>query len=466
MSSPAACRIARDEQEMFRLADTVFVTSTGLLERAAATAKDVHLFPFATNFERFEAWRLSNATALLDDVADIPRPRIGYVGGIHRWIDQELLGHVADAHPEWSVVLVGPLQTETSRLARRRNIHLLGGKPHELLPSYLSAFDVTLIPYAITPYTQCVYPTKLNEYFAMGKPIVSTPLREVLAFNERHGPCVATGADASSFAEAIARALREDGSQAQRRIEIARQNSWSRRVAQMTRLIEERIEARERERLSNWQRLLAQVFGRSQIRWFRLGLAALASYLLVCGTPVVWWLAEPLKMTASPRSADAIVVFGGGVGESGQAGQGYEERIERAIRLYQAGYAPRLVISSGYSRVFREADVMLALATSLGVPWEAISLDETAVNTYENVLFVAATLRETGGSSILLVSSPYHMRRVAAVIRRQAPWLDMIPAPVERTAFYAHRWGATPRQIWGILHEYVAILVYWLRGWV
>ena len=466
VSSPAAHRIGESEQDMFRLADTVFTTSLALFDHASAAAKDVHLFPFGVNFERFEVWRERGAQALPDDVAAIPGPRMGYVGGLHRWVDQELLCRIADMHPDWSLVLVGPIQTDVSRLASRNNIHLLDGKPHEALPSYMASFDVAMIPYAVTSYTQCVYPTKMNEYFAMGTPVVSTPLREVLALNERHGQAVLVGGDAVEFASRLAEALREEPEGVEHRITLARQNNWPHRIDQMMRLIEQRIADRTRERTLRWQQLFAGWLGRVQVRVLQCGIAALVIYLLFCQTPLMWCLAEPLKLDAAPRSADAIVVFAGGVGESGQAGQGYEERVERAVELYQAGYASRLVFSSGYTRVFREPEVMRALAVSLGVPADAITLEETASNTYQNVQSVADILRRQGARSMLVVSSPYHMRRIALVVHRHAQDLEMIPAPVESPAFYAHTWGASLRQVRGLLHEYLGIFSYRLKGWL
>src|SRR6202030_2753455 len=101
-------------------------------------------------------------------------------------------------------------------------------------------------------------------------------------------------------------------------------------------------------------------------------LALIAIVLLLFYTNVIWWAAAPLRVTAPVEPADAIVVFAGGVGESGKAGGGAEERLQRAADLYKAGEAQHLVLSSGYVYSFHEADVMRALAVDLGVPSGAI----------------------------------------------------------------------------------------------
>ena len=161
-------------------------------------------------------------------------------------------------------------------------------------------------------------------------------------------------------------------------------------------------------------------------------------------TPLLWWAAEPLKLSAPPEAADAIVVFAGGVGESGQAGGGYQERVKQAIDLYKAGYARSMVLSSGYVYSFREAEVMRALAVDNGVPASAIVLELRATSTYQNVVFVDDILRDHHWQKILLVSSPYHMRRATMVWRKLAPRVTVIPSPPPQSQFYDHpRAGAT-----------------------
>ena len=186
-------------------------------------------------------------------------------------------------------------------------------------------------------------------------------------------------------------------------------------------------------------------------------------YFLLFSSPFPWWVAAPLKLADPPQRADAIVVLAGGVGESGKAGQGYEERVEQAVKLFRAGYASHLIFSSGYVFAFEEAEVMKALTISLGIPAEAILLEKQAGNTYENVKYVSEILDQHGWRTILLVSSPYHMRRVSLIFARQAPNIRVYYPPLENSHFYSHGRGASLEQIQGILHEYAAIVVYWWR---
>jgi len=462
-SSPAARRVSRSEAQLFREADLVFVTSRRLRERARQFTDRVHLFPFGVDFEMFQGIRRAS-TETPPEMATLTRPVAGYVGGIHQWLDQPLLADVAGRLPDVSFVLVGPLQTDTSVLGRCPNIHLLGARSHGDVPRYIKGFDVGIIPYRLSDYTVNVYPTKLNEYLAMGLSVVATDLPEIRHFNAEHGEVVGIGATAQAFAEAIRQAIEKSApADVERRIETARENAWSTRIARMSALIEERVRAR-RAAGDRWEDSLRRLYRAARRRITSATLAVLALYVLVFHTPAMWLAAEPLVIVDTPRPADAIVVFAGGVGESGKAGGGYQERVKQAVDLYQQGLAARVIFSSGYSFAFRETEVMRELAIAHGVPDSAILLEKEASSTYENVWFVNRLLAREGWRRILLVSSPYHMRRALLTWRKVAPDVEVISTPVPATQFYAQGTAPTLEQLGGLVHEYVGIVVYWWAG--
>jgi uncharacterized SAM-binding protein YcdF (DUF218 family) len=345
-------------------------------------------------------------------------------------------------------------------------VHLLGGKPHSEIPAYIKGFDVGLVPYRVSEYTASVYPVKLNEYLAMGVPVVATDLPEVRRFNDEHGGVLDVAADAAQFEQRIRGALRPQSSDdAERRRNVARRNSWRTRLEEMSSLIEGELALRAADR-SRWEYRLRRLYASTRRRTVEIVATFLLVYVLLFETPAVWLLASALQVVDPPRRADAIVVFAGGVGESGQAGGGYQERLERAVDLYRAGYAPRIIISSGFVFAFKEAEVMRELALSQDVPPAALLLETQAANTRENVVFTHDILAAHHWRSILLVSSPYHMRRALLTWRKAAPEIAVMAAPVTRSQFYAHDRGASLAQIRGIAQEYVALINYWWKGWL
>lgn len=168
------------------------------------------------------------------------------------------------------------------------------------------------------------------------------------------------------------------------------------------------------------------------------------------------------------------MVFSGGVGESGHAGQGYEERVQQAVELYKKGYADKVIFSSGYTYRFKEPLVMKALAISLGVPENSIILEDKARNTFENVGFTRQILVKNGWNRILLVTAPYHMKRVYLVFHKIANDINVTYVPILNSRFYAHSFlnrgegwkQINVEQIRGILHEYLSIIYYWFKGYI
>jgi len=180
----------------------------------------------------------------------------------------------------------------------------------------------------------------------------------------------------------------------------------------------------------------------------------------------MWLVAEPLAIHERVQPADAIVVFAGGVGESGEAGEGYRERVRQAVDVFEQGYASQILYISGHTKTFREADIMRALTESLGIPSAHIHTEARVSDTHSYVLRANEICAAQGWDTIVLLTSTYHGRRAQLTFARNAPALRVIYPTVPLGSFYAHRWGITPHQLRGILHEYLGMLYYWWKGWL
>ena len=469
-------KIKKTEDELIKKCDLIFAQGEILANKCKRLNNNVHIFPFGVRLEIFDNYRKSNHKQPPNDIKNIKKPIIGYVGGVHRHIDFKLVKFIAGKHLEWSLVFVGPLQTDVSELKRYNNIFLLGKKDFSMLPAYINEFTVGIIPYVKSEYTETVFPTKLNEYHAMGKPVVSTDIPEVVSFNIENEDLVSISKTREEFVECIERAIKGKSENLEdRRIDSAKKNNWVVRIEEMSSFMENAID-RKLKNTANWQGQMLRVYKVSRRKMIKVSVIALFLYLFLFYTPLVWLIAAPLKIIQIPQKADCIAVFAGGVGESGKSSQGYEERVQYAVELFKKGYAKNIVFSSGYTYVFEESSIMKALAISLGVPKDAIILDDQAKNTYENVKFTKAILEKHGWSSVLLVSSPYHMLRNQLIFNKIARDAKVIYAPIQNSLFYAHPerdkngkriWKRiNMRQIKGIIHEYLGIIYYWWKGWI
>lgn len=177
-----------------------------------------------------------------DDLKKIPSPVIGYVGFLtKKRLDLKLISFLATSRPDWQIVLVGP-EDETfqaSDLHSFKNIHFLGPKPPELLPEYIKGFDVCINPQVLNKTTIGNYPRKIDEYLAMGKPVVATKTKAMEYFEEFTYLCE-TNAD---YLQMIRKALNEDNPDiASRRREFALNHSWENNVAEIWKALNSFIE--------------------------------------------------------------------------------------------------------------------------------------------------------------------------------------------------------------------------------
>jgi glycosyltransferase involved in cell wall biosynthesis len=167
------------EQELIDRADIVFTGGSSLFEAKKDRHHNVHCFPSSVDRAHFCKSRARQFEP--GDQEDLPRPRLGFYGVIDERFDTALLDEVARVRPDWSFVMVGPVaKISEEDLPKRHNIHYLGAKTYEQLPGYLSGWDVALMPFAMNESTQFISPTKTPEYLAGGKPVVSTPVKDVV----------------------------------------------------------------------------------------------------------------------------------------------------------------------------------------------------------------------------------------------------------------------------------------------
>jgi UDP-galactopyranose mutase len=227
------------EQELIDKADIVFTGGSSLFEAKKDRHDNVHCFPSSVDrvhFMRARARQFEPA-----DQEDLPKPRLGFYGVIDERFDTELLARIAEMRPQWSFVMLGPVvKISEDELPKRPNIHYLGSKTYDQLPAYLSGWDVALMPFAMNESTEFISPTKTPEYLAGGKPVVSTPVRDVVR-HYGHLEGVGIAGDAESFVAACEHALEiarnpESGWLAEADLLLAA-SSWDTTQARMAGLI-------------------------------------------------------------------------------------------------------------------------------------------------------------------------------------------------------------------------------------
>ena len=226
-------QLVQRENALFKMADLVFTGGRSLYNAKRSRHPDVHCFPSsvdAKHFSRADEHRL---------LAGIASPRLGYCGVIDERINLELIDAMAQRHPAWQLVMVGPVvKIDPATLPQHPNIHWLGQQSYDDLPGLISGWDVCLLPFALNEATRFISPTKTLEYMACGRPSVSTSIRDVV---EPYGHLVSiadTADDYIAACEAILRRTPEERAEhAQALAEIVARTSWDATVSEMGELI-------------------------------------------------------------------------------------------------------------------------------------------------------------------------------------------------------------------------------------
>lgn len=230
------------EAELFERADLVFTGGQSLYEAKQGQHPSIYAFPSSIDVQHFAQAR--GITADPADQINIPHPRLGFFGVIDERMNLELLDGIAEARPDWQLVMIGPVvKIDPADLPQRSNIHYLGSKKYQELPAYLAGWDVALLPFALNESTRFISPTKTPEYLAAGKPVVSTSIRDVVRPYGESG-LVQIADTVTGFVAAIETALQEDSATRLREVDnFLAHTSWDRTWRRMAELIEDVVTA-------------------------------------------------------------------------------------------------------------------------------------------------------------------------------------------------------------------------------
>ena len=230
---------ARDEELLLKNCDLVLATSHFLLDHVRKVNENAFLLPNGTDYAFFHQ---AIRPLPLKEIKNLPRPIIGYYGAIADWFDSALVRDLANAHPEWTFLLIGSTHlSDLKPLQGVKNIYLLGEKPYNEIPGYLSHFDVGIIPFKQTPLTHATNPVKMYEYLSAGKPIVATRLDEISHYDDY----VRLAETRDEWEAAILESLSEEkrDSLLEKRFVFARANTWDKRGEMVEREIQKLLQA-------------------------------------------------------------------------------------------------------------------------------------------------------------------------------------------------------------------------------
>ncbi len=235
-----------NERRLMDAADVMFTGGYELWTKKKAVHPNVHFYGCGVEFEHFNQAQ-SEETTVPPDIDFLPRPIIGWFGVVDERVDYHLLAEMARLRPEWSFAIVGPVvKVDPNLLPHADNLHWLGARDYQVLPNYCRAFDVCIMAFALNKATEFINPTKALEYLATGKPVVSTPVKDVV---RQYSDLVHIAPTAEQLVARIDLLLRDpDVDRIEKGLALARKQSWESTVAAMRQNIKTAIAAPTRSK--------------------------------------------------------------------------------------------------------------------------------------------------------------------------------------------------------------------------
>jgi beta-glucosidase/6-phospho-beta-glucosidase/beta-galactosidase len=243
--SGAPTALVDNERRLIDHADVVFCGGLELAGKKKQVHDNVHMFGCGVEFGHFNKAAAPHAS-LPPDIDFMARPILGWFGVIDERVDYGMIGQMAKLRPDWSFAMIGPVvKVDPNHLPHAPNLFWMGNRDYQQLPDYCAAFDVCMMCFAINRATEYINPTKGLEYMATGKPIVSTPVRDVV--NQWSDIVrIASGAEAFIAAADDALGSGRNDPRVLKGLELAKKSSWDSTVMRMEELIKQAISPRDR----------------------------------------------------------------------------------------------------------------------------------------------------------------------------------------------------------------------------
>ncbi len=465
-SSPAAVKLKNWENIFLKNSDLVMCTSKKILEISKVFNKNAIYAPSGVSFDKFQDV-LENDTIIKP--LDLPKKGkiIGFIGGIRNILDKKIILKICDEFTENNVVLIGPIY-DNFKIEERKNLFIIGSKNHDEIPRYLKWFDIGLIPYIKNNFTDCIYPTKINEYLSMNIPVVSSNISEVVNFNKDHSNVVKVCNTDNDFIKEIHFLMNRNKTTINKKfLDVAKSNSWKKRFEFMSFNLEKIIFEKENSK-NTWDNYINNYVKNTKLKFYKLLGILTLSLLIVFKSPLVPYLENTLSDhdNISNYKADALVIFSGH-GSSEYFNFDYRKRYID-VKFYAKKYPNKRIFIYGRSNYLDDSEVIKTLLVSNEkINSDLITtIEKKMSNTFENINLLQEILLKQDIKNILFFTAPIHSKRVRLIWNKNVKGINLNIAKSKEISDDKIEWGASIEQIKNVIYEFSAILYNYLRGWI
>jgi len=408
------------EKIVSKNSDAIFSTSQKLLEKYIKMNSKTFKFPAGVEIEKF---KVNKKILNKNFLKKIKKPIVGFVGSLNEKIDTELVEKITSDLNNYHFVFIGENDEnrfDLKKLSAKKNISFIGKKKHSELKNYMKDFDCAIIPYVKNEFTDAVYPSKLNEYLAMGLPVVSTDFYEMKFYNKENKNIISTARSSKEFVSFIKKSIAENKKEHKKiRKKIAFNNSWKMRFNKIEKVINN-LNLKNMDKKFEWEKSFELEFRKIQKRLRNFLLFGFAVIFLIFISPLPYYFSKSLVLNEEPIKSDLIVGISG-YGQANYINISYQQRAIDIFYYYKNGYGKKIYLS-GRKQIFEEIFLMKNILLSFGIPEDKIVINNLSTkSTLDEVINLNNFLVKNNYNQVNIITSPLHQKRFELILNKINP---------------------------------------------
>ena len=363
--------------------------------------------------------------------------------------------------------MIGPT-FDDFKLEKRKNLVILGSKNHNEIPLYVKYFDVGIIPYLKNKFTDSIYPTKINEYLAMGKPVISSNIKEVENFNLDHQNIIKISKNNDDFIKNIKQTIENPTNiNTNLLIETAKKNSWNNRFKLISSGLEKHLEINDKF-VEDWPLYIKSYTNRFRNKLVKNFSILIIIFFTIFYSPMFPYLEKKLYTYKNIENLnfDGLVIFSGH-GSSDYDNFDYRLRYIDAS-FYLKKFPDLNIFIYGRSKILKDSEIIKSLLIKNdGIREDKIfTIESKMKNTFENIRFTKQILLEKEIKDILFLTAPIHSKRVEMILEKNVEEINFVMGKTTEAYYDKFSWGMSYKRIKAVLYEYLAITYNFFRGWL
>lgn len=450
------------ENKFIKISDLIICTSKILENNAKKISSKVLHVPSGVNYNKLNESK--NSLNISENLffENLTGKIFGYIGAVRDIIDYEFIYNLSKKIDNSYFVFIGPIITEPpSYIKKQNNFFFLGSKSHDLIASYINRFNICLIPYIKNEFTDAIYPTKINEYLSLGKPIISTRTYEMENFSRENSRIINFVNFEENLNEVTDEIISITHKREALRRKIAKENDWTKRFEKINLAEEKFYQIKKSE---DWKVFFERKISQKIFKPIQILSIVLLTLIFLYSDFLKFTLGEKLIIQSKNIESNTLVIFSG-YGGSNYHNFEYRKRIQDAEKILKEFDIKNIIIYGRYKTI-SENRIMSSLLIDKGYNQNIIFIEDKFKNTKQNLDYTKKQIEILNEENFLFVSSPILYKRINLLWKKNIQNIEIFFPTTHTTEKILKQKKLHEVNLRSILYEYAAITYNFIRGWI